>query len=591
MLSVPGPVTTRARRRRVLLGLGALLLGALAADTVRLALRRPLAVAGALADDGYVRVTGVVHVHTTHSDGGGTPAEVVTAARAAGLNFLFLSDHNNLDAKPVEGYHDRLLVGVGTEISTTDGHLLALGLPDPALRFYGDPSEALDDVRALGGVAFAAHPSSARADFRWQRWDLPGPWGLELLNGDSQWRAAGAWRLFRTLTGYVANREAALVDSLSNPGDTLQRWDRLLARRPTPAIVGADAHSRVPLGRDRGGSGRALRFPAYEPIFRLARNHVLLDAPLSGSAARDLATVASALGRGRSYVGVDALAPADGFFCVIEGSGQRFTMGDDVPWSAGLRLRAGGRMPAATRLSLLRDGAVVAQANLALDAALDQPGVYRVEARIPGWSVPWVLTNAFSVFDPVALAARRAHAAWPEPTPSPVVRQALNELAAAPAGRFGVEVDPSSSLVPEWAAVGEGPDGGQALRLGFHLGEPGPQRHGWAALMERSPRDLAGFEGLVMSVRADGFYRFWVQVRDENPRGSDDGHETWLTSVRAEPAWRRIHLPFSRFRSLDPGTDGSLDRARVRSLGFVLDDLTVKPGTRGTLWLAQVGLY
>ncbi len=123
-----------------------------------------------------------------------------------------------------------------------------MGLPDPPLRFYGDPDAALDDVRVLGGVAFAAHPHSPRVDFRWRRWDLPGAWGLELLNGDSQWRAAGAWRLFRTLTGYAVNREAALIDSLSDPAATLAQWDRLLASRPTPVLAGAATSVKPPSG-------------------------------------------------------------------------------------------------------------------------------------------------------------------------------------------------------------------------------------------------------------------------------------------------------------------------------------------------------
>lgn len=576
-------------RRRALRGLVGLLLALLAVDLGRLALRRPLAVAGPAPGDGFTRLKGVVHVHTTLSDGGGTPAEVVAAAQAAGLDFLFITDHNNLDAKGSEGYHGRLLVGVGTEISTTDGHLLALGLPDPPLRFYGDPDAALDDVRVLGGVAFAAHPHSPRVDFRWRRWDLPGAWGLELLNGDSQWRAAGAWRLFRTLTGYAVNREAALVDSLSDPAATLAQWDRLLASRPTPVLAGADAHSRVALGRERGSGGRALRFPAYEPVFRLVRNHVLLDAPLSGEPARDLATLAAALGRGRTYVAMDALAPADGFSCLVVSQGRRYTMGDDVPWSPGLRLRAGGRVPPGARLRLLRDGTPMADEPQALDVELPQPGVYRVEARVAGHGMPWVLTNALYVFDAGALAARRARAAWPAPVPAPAVGRALNELTNPAAGRFHVEADPSSSVTPSFEALGDD----HALRLDFHLGQPGSGsvRHGWAAFMDRSPRDLSGFQGLVLSLRADGLYRLWVQVRDENPRGSDEGSETWLTSVRAEPTWRRVALPFKRFRSLDPHSDGRLDPGRVRSLGLVLDELTVKPGTRGTLWVADAGLY
>src|SRR5678815_4038419 len=60
---------------------------------------KALPVVGEPAHDGYQRVSGVVHVHTTLSDGAATPDEVIAAARAAGLQFVVITDHNNLDAK------------------------------------------------------------------------------------------------------------------------------------------------------------------------------------------------------------------------------------------------------------------------------------------------------------------------------------------------------------------------------------------------------------------------------------------------------------------------------------------------------------
>ena len=67
--------------------------------------------------------------------------DVVAAAQAAGLGFVVITDHNTLDAKPHEGYRDGVLVIVGSELSTTAGHILALGIPDPPFRFSGEASE------------------------------------------------------------------------------------------------------------------------------------------------------------------------------------------------------------------------------------------------------------------------------------------------------------------------------------------------------------------------------------------------------------------------------------------------------------------
>ena len=134
---------------------------------------RPSSVVGTAPDDGFVRVPGVIHVHTTLSDGSGTPDEVIRAARAAGAKFVVLTDHNNVDARPFEGDHEGVLVIAGSEISTTKGHILGLGIEDPTYRFSGDPLDALEDIRALGGFAVAAHPMSPRGDLQFTGWDLP----------------------------------------------------------------------------------------------------------------------------------------------------------------------------------------------------------------------------------------------------------------------------------------------------------------------------------------------------------------------------------------------------------------------------------
>jgi hypothetical protein len=326
---------------------------------LRVALWRPLALAGEAPTDGYSRVAGVVHVHTTLSDGGGAPDEVVAAAERTGLGFLAITDHNNLDAKPIEGYHGRVLVLVGTELSTTAGHVLALGMADPVYRFSGGAREGLEDIRDLGGAAFAAHPTSPREDFRWSGWDLPGPWGMELLNGDSEWRQAGWGRLARLGAYYLLNSRYALLSSLTPPTEALRRWDGTLARRDVAGIVGADAHSRVPLTRKT-----EVRFPSYEALFMLARNHVVLERPLTGDGPRDTAAIVEALHAGHSYIGLDALAPADAFSFTAESEGRRRTMGESVGAGPDVRLTLAGRGPAGTRVTVLRDGKPLRESTL-----------------------------------------------------------------------------------------------------------------------------------------------------------------------------------------------------------------------------------
>jgi hypothetical protein len=571
-------------RRRLLRLLAAAAVLAAGAYVARVAAWRPLAVAGEPPRDGYTRVAGVVHVHTSLSDGGGSPEEVIAAARAAGLSFVVITDHNNLDAKPVEGWHDGVLVLVGTEISSPAGHVLALGPDrDPPFRFNGDGLDALEDARDLGGVPFAAHPFSARADLRWTGWDLPGPWGLELLNGDSEWRRAGV-RLLLGAGLYRLNPPYSLLQGLSAPDQALQRWDELLARRDVVGIAGADAHSRMPITKRT-----TLRVPSYEALFSLARLHLLLPRPLTGSLDADRAAVLAAVREGRLYVGLDGLAPADGVSFVVEAGQDRWTMGQQAPVVAGARARAGGALPAGTRWLLRRDGRVVSEATERLDVALAGPGVYRVEARVPGWPVPWVIGNPVYVFDEAARASRRAAAAWPAPV-SPATVTPLSALPGSTA--FTPEFDPSSSVDAGVLAAGAAPGGGEALKLAFHLGAPtAAQPFTWCALVNRQARDLSAYAGLHFRVRADGEYRVWVQVRDVNPASADEGLEWWLASVRTSADWREVALPFARFRTINRKSDGRLDPDRARAIVFVLDGAAVKPGTRGTIWISDLGVY
>lgn len=575
----------RAVSRRRTSRLAALLvLVLLAGFGLHVFLWRPFGLVGEIPHDGYTRASGVVHIHTTLSDGSGTPDEVIEAAHKPGLGFVVITDHNNLDAKPFEGYHDGVLAIVGTEISTTAGHILGLGLPDPLYRFDGDARDGLEDVRDLGGFAFAAHPLSTRADLSFSGWDLPGPWGLELLNGDTEWRRAGVRNLLVAAL-YGLNHRYALLHGLNAPDELLARWDRMLADRDVTGIAGADAHSRLPLTKTR-----VLRFPSYESLFSLARNHVVLNAPLVHDKDPDTRAVLTALRSGHVYVGIDALAPADDFSFTIDGRSKRWTMGDSVPIEPGLRARAGGRVPHGARITLLRNGERLQESVEQLEALLPGPGIYRVEVRLPGWAFPWILTNAIAVFDEATLQGRVTNATWPadpEPPPPRTVIDSFDGLTVFLPGH-----DPASPMDENILDATGGVDGSGAARIAFQLGLPTPEKPDvFDAIVNRDSRDFTGAHGLTFSIRADGVYRSWVQVRDENLASTDEGTEWWFSSVRTSTAWRRVSLPFSRFRSTNPRTDGRLDLDKVRALVFVLDKGSDKPGTKGTIWIDDLATY
>ena len=542
----------------------------------------PLSVPDTAVTDRFVRVSGVAHIHTTHSDGGGTVADIESAAAAAGLDFVIVTDHNSLAAKSREGYGDTgVLTIVGTEISNHEGHLLAVGLPTPTYRFSGDGLDTLRDLDDLGSLSFAAHPENPREDLRWTGWSLPGDWGIEILNGDSQWRAAGWTSLLGTALLYPLNSDYSLLRLLRRPA-ALSRWDDLLARRHAPAIAGADAHGTL------RPAAATLPLPTYEAVFRIAQNYVLLEQPLSGNAPADTAAILAALARGRAYIGVGALAPADRFFFLAERDGSRWTMGDTVASGGPVQLRAGGARPANARLTLYRNGVTVATADGPLDTRATEPGVYRVEVQVPGWDVPWIVSNPIYVLTEPE-RARRARAAE---LPAPVVAEAAAIL--DPFDRdstFVATADDSTRQDVQFIDPDGGPDGSSVARIAFRLGEPSTEHPSpFASLASYQSRDLAGRNGLVFSLRSDDTYRFWVQVRDRNPE-TLEGTESWFASVKTGNAWRTVTLPFNRLRSDDPHTDGTLDLADIEAIVFLVDIGAVPPGTEGVIWIDDLGVY
>ncbi len=574
---------TRETRKATRCAVAAIVLLVVSVRVWHVATWRPLPVVAADLPDSFVRVSGVAHVHTTHSDGSGQVADVEAAAEAAGLDFVIVTDHNSLAGKPSEGYgRTGVLTVVGTEISNRGGHLLAVGLPQPTYRFSGDARDSLSDLAELGGVGFAAHPESAREDLRWRDWNLPGSWGVEILNGDSQWRAAGWARRLGALAGYPVNSDYALLRLLRRP-PALDRWDGLLSRRHATGITGADAHGTL-----RRTVSSVLPFPSYEAVFRVAQNYVLLERPFSGNATEDTAALVAALARGRLYVGIGALAPADRFFFLAERTGEQWTMGDEVPAAGPLRMRAGGALPATARLTLFRDGVVVTAGERALDQRVEEPGVYRVEAHLDGWDVPWIVSNPIYVLTQADRARRRAAAALPGPVVVGVTADLERFDTASP---FTGVSDPSTTLDPRVLDPGAGPDGSSAARIAFQLGVPSADHPSpFASLGSYAPRDLSGRNGLVFSVRSDVPYRLWVQVRDLNPT-EPEGADTWQASVRSSTEWRDVTVPFERLRNVIDDVDGALDLAETQAIVFLVDIGAVPPGTDGTIWVDDLRVY
>lgn len=103
-----------------------------------------------------------LHLHTTHSpDGEMTPADLVRTAVAKGLNGIALTDHNSTggikqareEAKRFGGF----LVIPGIEVSSREGHVIALGIESPVAPGL-EVADTVERIRAAGGLPVASHP-------------------------------------------------------------------------------------------------------------------------------------------------------------------------------------------------------------------------------------------------------------------------------------------------------------------------------------------------------------------------------------------------------------------------------------------------
>ena len=344
-------------------------------------------------------VAGAYHIHTTRSDGIGDRNAVAAAAARAGLAFAILADHGDGTRPPDPPvYLEGVLILAGVEISTDDGHYVAIEMRGAPYPLGGAADAVVEDVARLGGFGIAAHPDSPKTALRWTD-DRARIDGIEWLNADSEWRGEPRTRLLRAGLGYFL-RPGPAVASLFDRPSTLDRWDRLTEARPVVALAGADAHGGT--GRRAEDSNRSLSgtigIPSYEASFAAFSNRVVLDRPLTGHAAEDARALFGAIRKGSVFTAIDALAGPAVLDFHVEAGLQKVGMGSVMAGGADAAIVALAPQPRGAELLLLRDGREIARGRGEIrHAVTGARGAYRVEARMPGAPgtppVPWLVSN------------------------------------------------------------------------------------------------------------------------------------------------------------------------------------------------------
>ncbi|NNJ08877.1 PHP domain-containing protein [Chloroflexales bacterium ZM16-3] len=175
--------------------------------------------------------TADIHIHTTYSDGVATPTQVLAYAAAhTDLRVIAITDHDAisgaLEARDLAGEFG-LEVIVGEEVSTREGHLLALFIEEelPA----GRPAvETVAAIHAQGGICVAPHPFGMLVPSVGRCGPLRRKVGL-----DRGWPVDAIESFNASLWLPLNNRAAASY----------------AARHGIPALGGSDAHHLETIGR------------------------------------------------------------------------------------------------------------------------------------------------------------------------------------------------------------------------------------------------------------------------------------------------------------------------------------------------------
>lgn len=331
---------------------------------------------------------GAIHIHTTYSDGTESIKQIAKAAKKAGLEWIIITDHNNLTALKEEGWHEGVAVIAGEEISPHDGdHYLALDIKQ-AIPENLSPQEHINEVNKQDGFGFIAHPDEFYArkngfrPLRWTDWNIKGFQGLEIWNYMSDW-----------VDKYDPNRKAYHYlfknRTLTGPTEKVLNWWDLLnleSEEIVPAIGGVDAHALK--------YGFLKIFPYYD-LFKTITNYIYLEEKLSSDFDTAKKQIFDALKTGKNVI-INRYwsQKSDEISFFIENKNKKAFPGDKIAFSKDNILTV--RLPKAANIKIICNASVIRNINThEFQMGELKAGKYRLEASYKNH--PWIFSNPIIV--------------------------------------------------------------------------------------------------------------------------------------------------------------------------------------------------
>ena len=312
---------------------------------------------------------GDLHMHTVHSDGDWTIAELISTARKIGLDFICITDHNTASHHREIDTQDSspLLVLRGEEITTYGGHANAWGLPSGTwVDFRIHPG----DAARMSQIAAQVHKLSALIS-------INHPFGA---CGGCSWSYQSSVNNFDAIE--VWNGSWDRIDD-----EALAMWNReLMSGRRLTAIASSDSHRAV------GTIGN----PTTKVYAATLSQESLFDG----------------IRRGRVYLTSEVSRPVVKFEAERVQNGPRWLIGDEVRLGASGKIRlliSTALAPVDATVSVISNGQAIhsfaANGENTIEVDCPQDAYFRVEVRDRARSM-LALTNPIYVKIPITRKLR-----------------------------------------------------------------------------------------------------------------------------------------------------------------------------------------
>ena len=367
---------------------------------------------------------GVFHMHSYWShDSRGRLNEILPAAKKAGYNFLFFSDHphGKLDTFPrsYQGVYDNIVFEAGTEGGKG---LMVTPMDSVIIDWSKDQSEVIHSIVSNNGLVIYVHTEKKHY------WDNPDYQAMEIYNIHTDY-LDGNDGLFSIALNLLINKSEyhhwVFREMYDEQVDILSNWDSINENRKVVGMAAVDAHNNqnyraryIEDGKVEWVGPNAKTIEIVEP--GLTEKILLDDSNINGWAFKwevdpyfisfnhvtnnvfsDTLTnfgIKNNLVAGHAFISFQSLAKADGFqfFAIDRENHLNAILGDSVSAKDVYKLKAVSPFP--VQFQLVKNGVVIDVVDNVYKYEFKpkgQTGNYRIVAKIflDGVWVSWVFTN------------------------------------------------------------------------------------------------------------------------------------------------------------------------------------------------------